>query len=112
MPLTKVVEDTILYRKRVINGILLLDYIIILKILMSDPLVYSQTTVHVYIGYMAPPTQPDQTFDILLIGFDVKIRSKNLIRVRSVYCSNPDQKPPYSPIKNFDRGIWRFLIRV
>jgi hypothetical protein len=44
MPSTKVVEDTILYRKRVINGIL--DYIRILKILMPDPLVYSQTTVH------------------------------------------------------------------
>jgi hypothetical protein len=24
---------------------------------------------------------PDQTFEMLLIGFDVKIRSKNLIRV-------------------------------
>jgi hypothetical protein len=47
---------------------------------------------------------PDQTFDILLIGFDVTIRSKNLIPVRSVYWSNSDQKPPYSPIKIFDRG--------
>jgi hypothetical protein len=55
---------------------------------------------------------PDQTFDILLIGFVVKIRSKNMIRVRSVYWSNSDQKPPYSPINNFDRGIWRFLIGV
>jgi hypothetical protein len=55
---------------------------------------------------------PEQTFDILLIGFDVKIRSKNLIRVRTVYWSNSDQKPPYSLIKNFDRGIWRFLIGV
>jgi hypothetical protein len=59
--------------------------------------------------YMGPETEmsslvgyPDQTFDILLIGFDVKIRSKNLIRVRLVYWSNSDQKPPYSPIKNFD----------
>jgi hypothetical protein len=39
----------ILYRKRVINGIL--DYIRILKILMSDPLVYSQTTVQEDIPY-------------------------------------------------------------
>jgi hypothetical protein len=38
-----------LYRKRVINGIL--DYIRILKILMSDPLVYSQTTVQKDILY-------------------------------------------------------------
>jgi hypothetical protein len=32
--------------------------------------------------------------------------------VRSVYWSNSDQKPPYSPIKNFDWGIWRFLFGV
>jgi hypothetical protein len=51
---------------------------------------------------------PDQTFDILLIGFDVKIRSKTLIRVRSVYWSNSDQKPPYSPIKTFtDRTAYQ-----
>jgi hypothetical protein len=54
MPLTKVVEYTILYRKRVINGIL--DYIRILKILMSDPLVYSQTTVQEDIPYQGRPS--------------------------------------------------------
>jgi uncharacterized membrane protein len=36
---------------------------------------------------------PDQTFDILLIRFDVKIPSKNLIRVWSVYWSNSDRIP-------------------
>jgi hypothetical protein len=59
-----------------------------------------------YIYYMY---LPDQTFDILLIGFNVKIRSKNLIRVRSVYWSNSDQKPPYSPTKYFSNFHIKFI---
>jgi hypothetical protein len=64
-------------------------------------------------GLKSPIARPDKLIGIWCV-FDVKIRSKNLIRVRSVYWSNSDQKclvgwHVSSYYRNFVH-FWNFLV--